>query len=187
MYRHNWNEIVDIVFKTTNGYSKGTNFRRSSIGIKHRLAVYMDDQISEEEKKLAELRRSKGPFDRAVRTLTTNIRQSYESFIVENLAASEPGEQQLWRLHYSFIEEFRGRLVKLKAAATAAASIPNKKKVVEEAKFQRVGGQYKCFLDEATGFYHGLVAKLRAKHGLPPELSSSTHAASKKDCLKLRK
>lgn len=150
---------------------------------KHRL----DDQISEEEKKLAELRRSKGPFDRAVRTLTTNIRQSYESFIVENLAASEPGEQQLWRLHYTFIEEFRGRLVKLKAAATAAASIPNKKKVVEEAKFQRVGGQYKCFLDEATGFYHGLVAKLRAKHGLPPELSSSTHAASKEDCLKLRK
>lgn len=132
-------------------------------------------QINEQELKLAELRRSKGPFDRAVRALTTNIREAYENIILENLPRSESIEQQLWRLHYSFIEEFRARLGKLKAAALAAANVPNKKKAVEQQKFERVGGQYKCFLDEATGFYHGLIAKLGAKHGLSGKLSSSSN------------
>lgn len=139
------------------------------------------DQINEQEQKLVELRRSKGPFDRAVRALTTNIRESYESMILENLSTSEAIEQQLWRLHYSFIEEFRARLGKLKAAAVAAANVPNKKKAVEKQKFERVGGQYKCFLDEATGFYHGLIAKLGAKHGLSgklPSLSNRTEISS---------
>ena len=135
----------------------------------------MHCQICEQEEKLAELRRSKGPFDRAVRALTTNIREAYENTILENLPSSESIEQRLWRLHYSFIEEFRARLGKLKAAALAAASIPNKKKAVEQQKFERVGGQYKCFLDEATGFYHGLIAKLRAKHGNSGKLSSSSN------------
>ncbi|KAG0568349.1 hypothetical protein KC19_6G013100 [Ceratodon purpureus] len=133
------------------------------------------DQICEQEQKLAELRRSKGPFDRAVRALTTNIREGYENIILENLPSSESIEQQLWRLHYSFIEEFRARLQKLKGAALAAANVPHKKKAVEQLKFERVGGQYKCFLDEATGFYHGLIAKLGAKHGNPGKLSSSSN------------
>jgi hypothetical protein len=132
-------------------------------------------QIYEQEQKLVELRHSKGPFDRAVRALTTNIREGYEDIILENLPSSESIEQQLWRLHYSFIEEFRARLGKLKAAALAAANVPNKKKAVEQQKFERVGGQYKCFLDEATGFYHGLIAKLGAKHGSPGKISSSSN------------
>lgn len=107
--------------------------------------------------------------------MTTNIREAYENIILENLPRSESIEQQLWRLHYSFIEEFRARLGKLKAAALAAANVPNKKKAVEQQKFERVGGQYKCFLDEATGFYHGLIAKLGAKHGLSGKLSSSSN------------
>lgn len=130
------------------------------------------DQICEQEQKLVELRRSKGPFDRAVRALTTNIRESYESMILENVSSLELIEHQLWQLHYGFIKEFRARLEKLKAAAVAAASVPNKKKAVEKQKFERVGGQYKCFLDEATGFYHGLIAKLGAKHGLGGKFSS---------------
>lgn len=92
--------------------------------------------------------------------------------ILENVSSSESIEQQLWQLHYSFIQEFRTRLGKLKAAAVAAANVPNKKKAVEKQKFERVGGQYKCFLDEATGFYHGLIAKLGAKHGLAGKFSS---------------
>lgn len=117
-----------------------------------------------------------------MRTLTTNIRESFEEIICENLAAAESVEQQLWRLHYKFIEEFRGRLGRLRTAATAAANLPRKKKGSEEEKFLRVGGQYKCFLDEATGFYHGLIAKLRAKHGLPTDLSSPFSSAGMTNC-----
>ena len=139
-------------------------------------------QIQEQERKLEEMRLKKGPFDRAVRTLMTNIRESFEVIIFENLAAAESVEQQLWRLHYKFIEEFRGRLGKLRAVATAAANLPRKTKGIEEDKFLRVGGQYKWFLDEATGFYHGLIAKLRAKHGLPTDLSSPFCSAGMTNC-----
>lgn len=135
-------------------------------------------QITEQEQKLTELRQSKGPFDRAVRALTTNIRESYETIVLENLPSSESIEKQLWVLHYSFILDFRARLAKLKAAATAAENnVPSKKKAVEKQKFERVGNQYKCFLDEATGFYHGLIAKLGAKHGLSGKLTSCSNRA----------
>ncbi len=139
-------------------------------------------QIQQVEKELVELRERKGPFDRAVRGLTASIRQSYESIIFEDqdVATAEAAEQLLWRLHYRCIEEFRIRLRKLGSAAAAAnhhhhrrRSSAKKRGGGPEEKFVRVGAQYKSFLDEVTGFYHGLIAKVRARHGLSPDLSAS--------------
>jgi protein SMG7 len=142
--------------------------------------VWLWFQIQQVEKELVELRERKGPFDRAVRGLTASIRESYESIIFEDqdLATAEAAEQLLWRLHYRCIEEFRVRLRKLGSAAAAANHHHHrrssaKKRGGPEEKFVRVGAQYKSFLDEVTGFYHGLIAKVRARHGLSPDLSAS--------------
>ena len=127
------------------------------------------------------LLQSKAPFDPSVRALRNRICESYEAVILEDheFAESHEVEQAIWRLQYKCIEEFRLRLRKSTAAAVAAAAasapvIPMPGAKVPPARrdtTQKILSVFKSFLSEATGFYHNLISKLRAKHGLPQDYS----------------
>lgn len=130
------------------------------------------------EKQLRSLLQGKGPFDPSVRALRNRICESYEAVILEDheFAESHEVEQAIWRLHYKCIEEFRARIRKITAAAAAAASapaipLPGAKVSARRDSSQKILAVFKSFLAEATGFYHNLILKLRAKHGLPQDYS----------------
>ncbi|KAL2609168.1 hypothetical protein R1flu_027741 [Riccia fluitans] len=142
------------------------------------LAQQRYNQALELEKQLRSLLQGKGPFDPSVRALRNRICESYEAVILENheFAESHEVEQAIWRLQYKCIEEFRARIRKSTAAAAAAASapaipMPGAKVPARRDSSQKILAVFKSFLAEATGFYHNLILKLRAKHGLPQDYS----------------
>ncbi|KAL6284579.1 hypothetical protein ACE6H2_015508 [Prunus campanulata] len=96
------------------------------------------------------------------------IRENYEAIILEDHAFSEQHniEYALWQLHYKRIEELRAHF----SAATASAGSNSSQAVKGPARPDRITKirlQFKTFLSEATGFYHDLIVKIRAKYGLP--------------------
>lgn len=138
------------------------------------------NQVIELEKQLRALIESKGPLGVNVRDLRCKIRDSYEAIILEDhdFAESHDVEQALWRLHYKQIEEFRTRLRKSMAATTATSSgptipMPGAKNITRSEPVHKVLASFKSFLSEAKGFYHELILKLRAKHGLPQDFFST--------------
>lgn len=138
------------------------------------------NQAIELEKQLRSLIESKGPLGVNVRDLRCKIRDSYEAIILEDhdFAESHDVEQALWRLHYKQIEEFRTRIRKSMAATTATSSgttipMPGAKNITRSEPVQKVLASFKSFLSEAKGFYHELILKLRAKHGLPQDFFST--------------
>ncbi|XP_044505522.1 protein SMG7-like [Mangifera indica] len=96
------------------------------------------------------------------------MRENYETIILEDYAFSEQHniEFALWQLHYKRIEELRAHY----SAAISATSSNTSLGVKVPARPDRVPKirlQFKTFLAEATGFYHELILKIRAKYGLP--------------------
>ncbi|XWS71250.1 hypothetical protein CRYUN_Cryun03dG0122400 [Craigia yunnanensis] len=94
--------------------------------------------------------------------------ENYEAIILEDHAFSEQHniEYALWQLHYKRIEELRARY---SAALTSAGSNVSQgvKIPPRPDRLTKIRLQFKTFLSEATGFYHDLILKIRAKYGLP--------------------
>ncbi|RVW92174.1 Protein SMG7 [Vitis vinifera] len=96
------------------------------------------------------------------------MRENYEAIILEDNAFSEQHEIEyaLWQLHYRRIEELRAHF----SAALASSASNTSQSLKGSARPDRIGkirAQFKTFLSEATGFYHDLMLKIRAKYGLP--------------------
>lgn len=96
------------------------------------------------------------------------IRENYEAIILEDHAFSEQHniEYALWQLHYKRIEELRAHF---SAALSSSGSNPsqNVKGPTRPDRLTKIRLQFKTFLSEASGFYHDLIVKIRAKYGLP--------------------
>lgn len=103
------------------------------------------------------------------------MRENYEAIILEDYAFSEQHntEYALWQLHYKRIEELRAHFSAALASAGSNSSnssnnsnnspgVPTRPDRVSKIRLQ-----FKTFLSEATGFYHDLILKIRAKYGLP--------------------
>ncbi|KAK1428913.1 hypothetical protein QVD17_17753 [Tagetes erecta] len=93
------------------------------------------------------------------------MRENYESILLEDHAFSEQHdiEYALWQLHYKRIEELRAHY------NSAQASAPQIAKSMARSgpdRITKIRSQFKTFLSEATGFYHDLMVKIRAKYGL---------------------
>lgn len=96
------------------------------------------------------------------------MRENYEGIILEDHAFSEQHniEYALWQLHYRRIEEFRAHFSD--AVSSMGATTPQGGKVpTRPDRITKIRLQFKTFLSEATGFYHDLILKIRAKYGLP--------------------
>ena len=96
------------------------------------------------------------------------MRENYEAIILEDhtFAEQHSVEYSLWQLHYKRIEELRAYL---NAALSSASSNSTQgtKAPVRPDRITKIRLQFKTLLSEATGFYHDLIMKIRAKHGLP--------------------
>ncbi|KAE8656694.1 Protein SMG7 [Hibiscus syriacus] len=95
------------------------------------------------------------------------MRENYEAIILEDHAFSEQHniEYALWQLHYKRIEEIRTHFSALASSGSKtsqAAKVPPRPDRITKIRLQ-----FKTFLSEATGFYHDLILKIRAKYGLP--------------------
>lgn len=98
------------------------------------------------------------------------MRENYEAIVLEDHAFSEQHdvEYALWQLHYRRIEELRALFNAALASAGSAASQNGKGSVrAGPDRLTKIRSQFKTFLSEATGFYHDLMLKIRAKYGLP--------------------
>ncbi|MBA0704229.1 hypothetical protein Golax_016499 [Gossypium laxum] len=96
------------------------------------------------------------------------MRENYEAIILEDHAFSEQHsiEYALWQLHYKRIEELRAHYSVV--LASAGSNAPQGVKVSQRPdRLTKIRLQFKTFLSEATGFYHDLILKIRAKYGLP--------------------
>ncbi|XVE59904.1 hypothetical protein DITRI_Ditri05aG0084400 [Diplodiscus trichospermus] len=96
------------------------------------------------------------------------MRENYEAIILEDHAFSEQHniEYALWQLHYKRIEELRTHYSASLASAGSNAS-QGVKVPPRPDRLTKIRLQFKTFLSEATGFYHDLILKIRAKYGLP--------------------
>ncbi|KAK6127253.1 hypothetical protein DH2020_038979 [Rehmannia glutinosa] len=106
------------------------------------------------------------------------ICENYEAIILEDHAFSEQHdvEYALWQLHYRRIEELRA-LFNAALASVGSAASQNGKGPVRTGpdRLTKIRIQFKTFLSEATGFYHDLMLKIRAKYGLPLGYFSDDH------------
>ncbi|XP_022846209.1 protein SMG7-like [Olea europaea var. sylvestris] len=103
------------------------------------------------------------------------MRENYEAIILEDHSFSEQHdiEYALWQLHYRRIEELRAHLNAALASSGLAASQNGKGPTRGGPdRASKIRSQFKTFLSEATGFYHDLMLKIRAKYGLPLGYSS---------------
>lgn len=96
------------------------------------------------------------------------IRENYEAIILEDHAFSEQHnvEYALWQLHYKRIDELRSHFSAAMASAGSNSS-QGLKGPTRPDRITKIRLQFKTFLSEATGFYHDLIVKIRAKYGLP--------------------
>ena len=88
--------------------------------------------------------------------------------ILKDSAFSEQHEVEhaLWQLHHRRSEELRAHF----SAALASSASNTSRSLKGSTRPDRIGkirAQFKSFLSEATGFYHDLMLKIRAKYGLP--------------------
>lgn len=95
------------------------------------------------------------------------MRENYETMILEDHDFSEKHDIEfvLWQLHYRRIEEFRQHINAAVSAGSNASS--GGKVLVRPDKIKKLRSVFRSFLTEATGFYHDLILKIRAKYGLP--------------------
>ncbi|KAI3775975.1 hypothetical protein L1987_45735 [Smallanthus sonchifolius] len=95
------------------------------------------------------------------------MRENFETIILEDHSFSEKHniEFALWQLHYRRIEEFRAHYSA--ASATVSTTSQTRGGPARPDRASKIRLQFKTFLSEATGFYHDLILKIRAKYGLP--------------------
>ncbi|CAH8313625.1 unnamed protein product [Eruca vesicaria subsp. sativa] len=124
------------------------------------------DKITELEakrRKAAQSRTSSDP-----NLLWQQIRENYEAIVLEDHAFSEQHtiEFALWQLHYKRIEEYRSNINAVVASSSSnVAQNANGPSVQERVARSKL--HFRNFLSEATGFYHEMILKIRAKYGLP--------------------
>ncbi|XP_057431121.1 nonsense-mediated mRNA decay factor SMG7-like [Lotus japonicus] len=96
------------------------------------------------------------------------MRENYEAIILEDHAFCDQHniEYALWQLHYKRIEEFRAYF-SAALSSTSSNSSQGGKGPARPDRITKIRLQFKTFLSEATGFYHDLIMKIRAKYGLP--------------------
>ncbi|XP_021643760.2 nonsense-mediated mRNA decay factor SMG7 isoform X2 [Hevea brasiliensis] len=96
------------------------------------------------------------------------MRENYEAIILEDHGFSEQHniEYVLWQLHYRRIEELRAHF-SAALANTGSNTSQGVKVPARPDRITKIRLQFKTFLSEATGFYHDLILKIRAKYGLP--------------------
>lgn len=100
------------------------------------------------------------------------MRENYEAIVLEDHAFSEQHEIEyaLWQLHYRRIEELRAHFNAAAASVSAGSNTSQNGKGPTRGgpdRLTKIRTQFKTFLSEATGFYHDLMLKIRAKYGLP--------------------
>lgn len=112
------------------------------------------------------------------------MRENFETIILEDHSFSEKHniEYSLWQLHYKRIEEFRAHCSA--TPTTVSTTSQTRGGPARPDRVSKIRSQFKTFLSEATGFYHDLILKIRAKYGLPmgqfyPE--PENHKANDKD------
>uniref|UniRef100_A0A1D1XVN1 Protein SMG7 n=1 Tax=Anthurium amnicola TaxID=1678845 RepID=A0A1D1XVN1_9ARAE len=114
-------------------------------------------ELEEARRKAAKL---KVPSDQNV---WIQMRDNFETIVLEDHDFSEQHgvEHSLWQLHHRKIDEHRAHLSAVSAASHGGKdpSRPDRAKKIYAA--------FKSFLSEATGFYHDLILKIRAKCALP--------------------
>ncbi|KAG5242546.1 protein SMG [Salix suchowensis] len=91
-------------------------------------------------------------------TVWQQMRDNYEAIILEDHAFSEQYEIEyaLWQLHYGVLRTSNG-----------SVTSQNGTMVARPERITKIRSQFKTFLSEASGFYHDLMLKVRAKCGLP--------------------
>lgn len=132
-------------------------------------------QNKELENGLRKLAKSKVASDP---TVWLQMRENYESIILEDHAFSEKHEVDLalWQLHYRKIQEFRAHIHSTSAGSGSASDSSQSVKSMlrsDRVKIQRT--VFKSFLSEAIGFYLDLLQKIRSKYGLPMGYISEYH------------
>ncbi|KAG0455734.1 hypothetical protein HPP92_023522 [Vanilla planifolia] len=107
------------------------------------------------------------------------MRENYEVIVLEDYEFSEKHEVEfkLWQLHYRRIEEFRVHINAAKSSASAVAQ--GAKGPARTDHLKKIRSAFKSFLSEATGFYHDLMHKIRAKYSLPLGYVPESHVLSK--------
>ncbi|PKA62439.1 Protein SMG7 [Apostasia shenzhenica] len=97
------------------------------------------------------------------------MRENFEAIILEDHEFSEKHEVEfmLWQLHYRRIEEFRAHINVAKTTGSGSAAPQVGKSSAKVERVKKIRSAFKSFLSEATGFYHDLILKIRAKYGLP--------------------
>ncbi|XP_042399856.1 protein SMG7-like [Zingiber officinale] len=97
------------------------------------------------------------------------MRENYEAIILEDRDFSEKKDIEfvLWQLHYRRIEEFRQHINAAVSDGTGSNLPAGRKVLVHPDKIKKIHYVFRSFLTEATGFYHDLILKIRAKYGLP--------------------
>ncbi|XP_035544527.1 protein SMG7-like isoform X2 [Juglans regia] len=101
-------------------------------------------------------------------TAWQRMRDNFEGIILEDHTFSEQHDVEfgLWQLHYRRIEELRSHLND-SLDSNGSAMIQDGKSSSRPDRISKIRSQFKTFLSEATGFYHDLMLKIRAKYGLP--------------------
>ncbi|GJZ09808.1 protein SMG7, partial [Tanacetum coccineum] len=120
------------------------------------------DKNAELESKLRKAAQARVPSDPSV---WQQMRENLETILVEDHDFSEQHDIEfaLWQLHYKRIEDLRAHLTAAQASAAQngkGAARPGPDRIT------KIRSQFKTFLSEATGFYHDLMVKIRAKYGL---------------------
>lgn len=96
------------------------------------------------------------------------MRDNLEDILLEDYDFSEKHgiELELWQMHYKKIEEFRAHFsaahAPVRSSSSSGGKIP-----AQPDRIMKIRVQLKAFLSEATGFYHDLILKIKAKYGLP--------------------
>ncbi|KAL0735503.1 hypothetical protein Bca4012_011713 [Brassica carinata] len=141
------------------------------------------DKTVELEIKRRKAAQSRNPSDP---NLWQQIRENYEAIILEDHTFSEEHniEFTLWQLHYKRIEDFRSHISAVLAPGNSSAAQSSK----GPSRPDRVANlklQFRTFLSEATGFYHEMILKIRAKYGLPLGYFQDSQNLADKDGKKL--
>ncbi|XP_062082256.1 nonsense-mediated mRNA decay factor SMG7 isoform X2 [Humulus lupulus] len=127
-------------------------------------AQQLYDKINELENKRRRSAQARIPSDP---NAWQQIRENYEAIILEDHAFSEQHniEYALWQLHYKRIEELRAHF-NAALSSSGSNSSQNVKGPARPDRLTKIRLQFKTFLSEASGFYHDLIVKIRAKYGL---------------------
>lgn len=101
--------------------------------------------------------------------LWQQMRENFEIILLKDHAFAEMNEVEfaLWQLHYSRIEDMRSHYNAAVASAKNSPVQGGKTGPARPDRVAKIRSQFKTFLSEATGFYHDLMLKIRAKYGFP--------------------